>query len=650
MADAQLIRDKTELAILYFKSEDYVKALGVYNQLIHLISTIPAKQLKSIRKSQYGLSETPIMGPVIHPKLSSLLDQRAATYERLGQVANALLDAKKLMEVDPVGCKGYLRRGKLLYAMSKPIEAYRCYQTGMYIIDKAKKEFGIKVSENLYGNLKSQYGKLNSELKMKRKLEGKKQEAVVVKKVKKLMDPFCHLPLELIEKVFINLEVKEILQCHLVCKTWYFKLIAIPALYNWRVNFRSNVTLNEFNFAYRLLKKINLKRFSIKFNSIHSGSLSKITEAMLVQSISIEKLELVDRNITMSLLFEQLIKLSWKVRNFQNLKSFKITINEDTSYGARVLLNQFKNLEDLQVIVVHPSQTKYPIRDKIFQKLKQQTLEQYKLESLTLVNHPTKISTIRMLDLKYPNLSELTIVCHEFNDKLSEFGEFLVRSNNLSKIHFENNSNLSLFTFLILLKNFNPSFSLKELTFREGGNQHSMITLNEINEISQLQDVIKLDLYNHNLSLHGLIKLLRMCGEKVTSLNIGNGKYISFSKYSPQLIKVSGILKHCPNLYQLYVNEMNIDNDSIIQITNDLKGVTHHKLNYVDVSFNEKIDGINLIKLCQGFRFVNCLVIHGLEILKETLNYIVRQHIVERFVIDVMRNRWRVFGVNSWIQ
>ncbi|KAG7662936.1 DIA2 [[Candida] subhashii] len=647
MSDSQLIEDKTQLAIIYFKSQDYVKALGIYNQLISQLSSRPQSQIKLIRK-QHGLAEKPIMGPIIHPKICPLYDQRAATFEKLGQVANALLDAKKLMELDPLGCKGYLRRGKLLYNMGKTVEAYKCYQTGVYIIEKAITEFQISVPEKLFMNLKSQYRKLNSELKTKRRAESEEKQRQI-KKPKRVLDPFHYLPQEIIGLIFKDLELKSILQCHLVCKTWYFALISLQELYNSRINLKQGITLNEFTNASRLLKKINSKRFSIKFNSIHSPSLNKILETLIVQPISIERLELLDRNMTISLLLDQLIKSSWKLRNFQNLQTLKLTINEDLSYGGRLLLNQFKSLKELQLLVTKPGETNYPRRDKIFQKLKQQSPDSYQLQCLTLVNHPSKISTIRMLDLNFPNLTDLTIVSYEFNDKLSEFGEFLIRCTKLEKIYFENNSNLSFFTFLILLKNFNPKFSLKELTFREGGKDHSMISLNEVNEIVQFKQLTKLDIYNHNLSSHGLIKLLKICGAKLTSLNIGNGKYISFSKYSPQSIHISNIFNYCINLSQLYLNEMNIDNDSIIQIAADLNKV-QHDLNYLDISFNERIDGINLIKLCNGFKQVDTLVIHGLEISKDTLNYLIKQNFVERFVFGINRNRWRTFGLNSWIQ
>ena len=118
MEDTSLVDDKINLAILYFKSQNYEKALSTYNVLINQLKNLPRSTIKQIRKS-YNLLETPLVGPAIHPKLGSLLDQRAATYEKLNQLASALKDGRELIKLEPIGCKGYLRTGKILYSLDK---------------------------------------------------------------------------------------------------------------------------------------------------------------------------------------------------------------------------------------------------------------------------------------------------------------------------------------------------------------------------------------------------------------------------------------------------------------------------------------------------------------------------------------------------
>ena len=75
--DQETINDKLNLAILYFKSSDYEKALNLYNQLILQCQSYTIDELKLIRVNIYNLNETPLVGPIVHPKLGSLLDQES---------------------------------------------------------------------------------------------------------------------------------------------------------------------------------------------------------------------------------------------------------------------------------------------------------------------------------------------------------------------------------------------------------------------------------------------------------------------------------------------------------------------------------------------------------------------------------------------
>ena len=169
----------------------------------------------------------------------------------MGQIASALKDGRELTKLEPIGCKGYLRTGKLLLGMNKKVDAYKCYQEGIYIIEKAIKDYNINVPEKLFASLKLHYRELNRELKQKRRTEDEYKK--VVKKTRRSTDPFVHLPIDIIEIIFRDIPMNHILRLHLVSKLWYYTLTSIPSLYLFKC--KSNIALSEFISGAKLFKK-----------------------------------------------------------------------------------------------------------------------------------------------------------------------------------------------------------------------------------------------------------------------------------------------------------------------------------------------------------------------------------------------------------
>lgn len=111
----------------------------------------------------------------------SLLDNRAATYEKLDDTTSALKDAKsaiRLHEKDPTG---YLRAGKLLEKAGKPDVALSIYKHG---IKKQTKNVQLLV-------------------KMHDKLLRSTAPPTAA-------DPFVQLPLELVEMILAHLSFRQI--------------------------------------------------------------------------------------------------------------------------------------------------------------------------------------------------------------------------------------------------------------------------------------------------------------------------------------------------------------------------------------------------------------------------------------------------------
>ncbi|RCK67743.1 Protein DIA2 [Candida viswanathii] len=669
MTDLKLIEDKSKLAILYFKSQEYEKALSTYNVLINKLKNLPKSTVRQVRKDN-NLRESPVVGPTIHPKLGSLLDQRAATYEKLGQVASALKDSRELTKLEPIGCKGYLRTGRLLQGMDKTVEAYKCYQEGVYIIEKAIKEYLISVPEKLFTSLKMQYRALNSELKQKRRAEEDRSQ--VVKKPKRSTDPFVFLPIDLIEIVFRDIPMTEVLKLHLVSKLWYYTLTSIPRLYYFRC--KANVALNEFISGARLFKKIsgysNSKLIQqVKINHVATKAhFLKVLEVLIREpGMLVKNLDLIDKHFNLQLFYHLLAKFGWRLLNFKNLESLRIGINCSIVYG-RALLNMFRNLKVLEIVILHSEKSSLelvPIQDKIFKKFKDLEVQDYLLEKLLLVNHtkllidnPNFVSAQTynpypiLLDKNFPALKELTLVSFDFATTLPEFGEFLTRTPKLTKLYLENNLNINMLIFLQMIINYKPMFKLQDFTFRESS-AVSAISLTEfrLGDLQQFKNIHNLDLYKNCLSVTGLLKLLRICGKSVRSLNIGHSHYVNFALHSTRLISLYDILLKCPLLNTMYLNDMDIDQPAMIQINKDLERISSN-FQMLDLSFN-KIDGISLLRMFDTKLIVNpidVLVLNGMEISSDTVQYLVRKGYVRNVVFDKSRIKWQVFGVNSWVQ
>ncbi|KAL6450817.1 DIA2 Protein DIA2 [Candida maltosa Xu316] len=624
-----------------------------------------------IVNSMYNLQESAVVGPTNHPKLGSLIDQRAATYEKLGQNASALKDGKELIKLEPISCKGYLRTGKLLSGMNKKVEAYKCYQEGLYIIEKAVKDYGVSVPEKLFSTLKSQYRLLNSELKRKRKVEADGQTQTV-KKVKRTTDPFVYLPIDVMELVFSGIPMNQVLQYHSVCKLWYYSLTSIPRLYNFRC--KPSITLNEFIAGAKLFKKIGMNTFSksiqqVKINQVATKQhLLKVVEILIREpGLSAKNLDLIDKHFNLQLFYHLLGKFGWKFTNFRNLQSLRLGINCSIKYG-QALLNMFSNLKFLEIVVILPEKSSLdliPIQDRIFKKLKDSEKDEYSLERLLLVNHPKLLndnpSMISpqtynpypiLLDKCFPQLTELTLVSFDFSTTLPQFGDFLTRVPKLEKLFLENNNSINMLIFLQMILNYRPSFRLKEFTFRESSvTTPTSLTEFRITDLQQFKTITKLDLYKNCLSVTGFLKLLKICGKSVKNLNIGQSNYISFTLHSERMIYLSDILKKCPHLNTLGLSDMNIDQQAMIQLNRDFSQLQNN-IQVLDLSFN-KIDGISLLQMFEktlNVNSVDVIMIHGMEVSNDTIQYLTRKKYVKNVVFDKSRVKWQVFGVNSWVQ
>lgn len=399
-------------AVDLFRQSKFDEALVQYNSIIRHIQSIDIDDLKRIRL-EYGLAEVPKVGPVIHPKIGSILDQRAATFEKLGNFSKAIRDGENLIKLEPIGCKGYLRVAKIRLLQGDELESYKVLQRGVYTISSAVKKYKVKVPESLYGKLEARYKELNSKLKKQRvvaKVPENSREvspSVPSKRVQHSLDgllakrsksepsrsslissdilirglsqplsplvqishdPFDYFPLELIYLIFSHLPPKVILNSHLVSSKWYKSLTSIPSLYN-SISFKNRIDKQEFLNGFKLIKRIYqnsqtkvVKRMKISRSLKEDHFIENLKYLAFQLNLKLEKLEILNPNVSIG---EILLAFTRKHATSSNIDFSGLSPLQDTLKVLKLgvsseiknipyLLGILKSLRNLEIIQLSP--------------------------------------------------------------------------------------------------------------------------------------------------------------------------------------------------------------------------------------------------------------------------------------------------------
>lgn len=152
----------------------------------------------------------------LNPTNLNMLDCRAATYEKLGHLKDALADGRHIITLDPASAKGYLRVGKVLRLMGKSETALQIYEIGRTKVPKTDANFAqlIQCLED-------------TEQKVRSKATRRAQDTPGIS-----LDPIHELPPELVIKIFSLLPFAYRVSCIAVSRTWYRFLLSAASL--WR--------------------------------------------------------------------------------------------------------------------------------------------------------------------------------------------------------------------------------------------------------------------------------------------------------------------------------------------------------------------------------------------------------------------------------
>ncbi|KUJ18344.1 RNI-like protein [Mollisia scopiformis] len=315
-----------------------------------------------------------VQGSTEHLLLNAL-DNRAATFEKLGMYKLALRDAKEMIEMMPKLAKGYLRCGKILSLTKKTDLALQIYGRGLS---------KVKISSPGPGRviLKEQYEKLRIKLTPAR-----------------TRDPMFHLPPELVVMVCGQLTMRDRVVCLAVSKPWKHLLENIKDLW----------TELDTSYCKRPMNmkslKIHLRRSKYTLDSALITMKARFNDAEFrllantckdLRELRIQGAGLIGAS------------LSEAVPIAKNLKILHVSSLTEASLGTvQSCLKKCENLDSMSFLKVKGSST--AVRDGAWVLAKNENIKNLEL-------HSDKKSRLDMNGLvaATPNLVSATLCCWKF--------------------------------------------------------------------------------------------------------------------------------------------------------------------------------------------------------------------------------------------
>ncbi|ONH69703.1 Protein DIA2 [Cyberlindnera fabianii] len=687
--DSDVVKKVMDHAKKQFQAQKFEDCLRLYTRAISYTESLDQDAVRSLRK-QYGLSERPSYAKdddmLYHPKLATLLDNRAAVLERLRNIKDAITDAYDMIKVEPYNARGYLRAGKLLQVQREDRKAYDIYSNGIKTIARGKEKYKLKVNEHLLENLADQRKLVKQKILDKRAKDGLSQKSDLtrkgrlvpipsldgtVSKKQKLedtttrIDPLCVLPPELILIILGQIKLKSVLQLRHVSKLWNNVISNLP-LFN-DLSLITYTSVRDLHNCFQLV--LNSKRHTphksirkLHISSVKLTDEKQVLNLLLVRSqLSItESLDISFSETSMQLITHTLEASPNAQFLLSNLKSLKLTCVFSPTFENKLL----QLLPSLESLTIMPSPPRKAIAlPRIYTP---PTTIYPNLRSLIVLGDITRKYPLIPFNhfftqagsTQLPNLTTLIIVGYDFTDLNSSNGtyNFLQHFPNLETLVFENNKG---FNFRMLLKSHDllkfprlRRFVLREREIRyvEGLQLYETVYLQNM-----FENLHHLDLTGSAISWQGLHKMLKVGGKRLTHLFIGFCQNITFRR-GPFAVRVPEggffefdvLIRCCPRLEALYLNQATDFGDySLTEMADAIKTWQGFKfLKVMDLSFNNSMSGYKLIELLK-VKHLEKLILHAVDIPSETLRFIEANY-VKRVESKLDKQYWKEYGVNSY--
>lgn len=501
------------------------------------------------------------------------------------------------------------------------------------------------------------------------------------KKAFNARDPMEQLPLELVEFIFSLLPHYSLLRCHLVCRNWYYKLTNIPSLYTNSFVLKQGVTSSEYFSGLQLMKRILRRNPSKALKTIRLRTtksvqcLASIFKSLVSdKELQIELLELINTSFNMDILMKSLNRTGFQYQHLESVRNLQLATYFSLE-ATTIILELFPSLDTFHLVTLGDDpdfkNENYEQSSAQLDFLKKASTHKKHLNMrrLHIDNRHGRLSLSGgsmiyntgppFSNIEFPNLVELRITSFNLVNH-ERLIEFFSRIENLKILHLERNSELSLSQLFNILKVACPKFRLKTLTHREAL-QHNQSNLNELSpsDLPCLLELETLDLYGTSLSSANLHKLMQITNQRklLKNINLGNVAGLPFPNdslaFSRNILKFSTLFEAIPKLQCLALPNKALDNLSMRSMAASLEQIygKEWKLDRLDLSFCLSIDGVAIMSLLGGnlqpFRSrIGVLIIDGLSINAQTLNFLKHKGIVGEIIHTENLVSWREYGEN----
>ncbi|SCU83423.1 LAMI_0C03158g1_1 [Lachancea mirantina] len=690
MSEQDIVERALNLGTTYFKNEDYSKAAKIFTKALKLVQSYSVDDLIKLR-SKHGLSRHLGDDPsrITHPRYLKILDNRAATWEKLGDLHKALKDTKKMVKEDPYHLKAYVRYGKILQKLQLDGEADEVYERALKIADGGYRRFGISASERLVEAITLQKNLIRSRKISRESLATvgceKRPIAPDSKDATKFLcgglkkkkpeiplgtDLISMCPTELFVAIFRHLTTKELVNCMLVSKLWRWRLMSVPQVFKDiklnSVSYRHTANLVEF--LKRLSKvasriQINMLIFAPCLKAEEDRSLKLLLSCSFlnVRNCVLKTKELsLDR---ISNLLRTNPKLASSIENLTLVAAYSRNLSDA---AENELLNLTTNLKTLELIVprtIQPESLTSLLREKNDLQVVEANIQS--LESVKIIcdfRHVNPFFPYRKAitnSLPSTKLRKL-FICGATCESGMNF-QWLANFPNLDEFWFENNKNAFFHDFLQTVIERPIFHNLSKLIFREHRINSQPINLLEFPALHENQGFINnlihlttLDIMSTSLGGHGLSKLLFSLTEnKIRKLNIGDCPYMHFQRTNDVgFLDLALALQKVPHLEDLSVHQaVALDDFSLKNLKAAAKYVK--KLRKLDLSFNMALTGPAIYDFLRGltesdYILLDKLSLHGCPSVSElTVKAIRSKGLVKELDFSLDKASWKVFGVNS---
>ncbi|SCW02197.1 LAFE_0F01112g1_1 [Lachancea fermentati] len=686
MENNDLLEKALELGTTYFKSGDFSNANKLFTKAIHLACSYRESDIENLRQ-RCGLPKRSVHDSTktTHPRLVKLLDNRSASWEKLGQLQKALKDAKKMIREEPYNVKGYIRCGKVLQKLQEDDEAYNIYEKGLKMAKEGNEKFQIRVIPKFVDIIKFQQRLIRSRKEpklqrrdikgIKRKRDVSNQNFSSNEKLLKLGNDFHfdilgHCPLEITKNILKEFDSKSLSSLMLVSKSWYFRIGILSDLF--RSFDLSGSTYKRILTFQLFVNKLfehqgGIRLHTLKYSSSTSMAEDKSVSALLdMATLSLKSLSLQTKACDFERLSE---RFSMNSTLSGSLEELSLVCHYKRTLSASAELNFLSKATSLRRLELF-----FPdlIQQRSSSRLKAQSsrIEKHilqNLESLKIVCDLKKVSPFfpfkcaLLVDEPYANLSKVSI-CGVTFDSTFGFG-WILNFPNLRELWLENNKNVFLKDFIDVMVYSHVFKCMEKLTFREHRIGSNPVNLHEYPNLLENPNLVSnfchlriLDLMGSSIGGRGLLSIVTCIPNNVIRrLNIGDCPFMHYQRSTDNgYLNLGSLLPKLPHIEELFLHQSVAFDDYAVQLLTQNVKYTK-KLRKLDLSFNMSITGASIYELLRELKESEYIVLDKLvidacpSISKHTMSIIKQNGFVRELSCSYEKMTWKIFGINTLV-